>query len=80
MPLATVKYLFSILLPKYGFFPLETFMTKAMIGLFYFIVACDNMSKIVAIVYIYSTPTCKLSTKFYRIYQLILLILSAMMA
>ena len=68
MPLATVKYLFSILLPKYGFFPLETFMTKAIIGHFYLIVACDNMSKIVAL-YIYIVPTCKLSTKFCRICQ-----------
>ena len=49
MPLATVKYLFSTLLPKYGFFPLDTFMAKTIIGNFYLIVACDNMCKIVAL-------------------------------
>ena len=49
MPLATVKYLFSTLLPKYRFFPLETFMAKTIIGHFYLIVACDNMCKIVAL-------------------------------
>ena len=50
MPLATVKYLFSILLQlNMDFFPLETFMTKAIIGHFYLIVASDNMCKIVAL-------------------------------
>ena len=50
MPLATVKHLF---LPSFylnmDFFPLETCMTKAIIGHFYLIVACDNMCKIVAL-------------------------------
>ena len=43
MPLATVKYLFCILLLKYELFILkERFMTKAIIGHFFLIVACDN--------------------------------------
>ena len=53
MPLATVKYLFSILLPKCGFFSFWKLLTKAVIGHFYLIVACDNMCKIV-VLYIYS--------------------------